>query len=143
LVASGLLGLGASAWADKQALAAKRQAIQQVLQQTFPHVALVLDAPLQMQREVDRLQRARGSVGQADLDTFLSDFGGLTLNGIGFNAIQFSATDISISLTGANDSNLPALQTTLQHKGWHTRYAAPTLTLTRAVPTAPATPARP
>ena len=143
LVTSGLLGLGASAWADRQALAAKRQAIQQVLQQTFPHVALVLDAPLQMQREVDRLQRARGSVGQADLDTFLSDFGALPLNGMGFNAIQFSATDISISLTGANDSNLPALQTTLQHKGWHTRYAAPTLTLTRAVPTAPATPARP
>ena len=143
LVASGLLGLGASAWADKQALAAKRQAIQQVLQQTFPHVTLVLDAPLQMQREVDRLQRARGSVGQADLDTFLSDFGTLTRNDIGFNAIQFSATDISISLTGANDSNLPALQTALQHKGWHTRYAAPTLTLTRAVPTAPATPARP
>lgn len=140
---SGLLGLGARAWEEQHALSAKRQLVQQLLSQTFPHIALVLDAPLQMQREVDRLQRASGGVASADLDVFLSDFSASSLDGIGFNAIQFSAQNISITLTGANDGNLPKLQAALQLKGWQARFVAPTLTLTRAAPVAPATPARP
>ncbi len=140
---SGLLGLGARAWEEQRALSAKRQQVQQLLSQTFPHIALVLDAPLQMQREVDRLQRASGGVGSADLDVFLSDFMASSLDGIGFNAIQFSTTDIRITLTGANDNNLPKLQAALQLKGWQARFVAPTLTLTRALPLAPATPTRP
>ncbi|MBY0463348.1 MAG: hypothetical protein K2W33_00235 [Burkholderiales bacterium] len=135
LTVSCLLGLGASAWIAQQALSAKRQAIQLLLQQTFPHIALVLDAPLQMQREVDRLQRAQGSMGQTDFDTFLSDFGSVSPDEIRLNAIQFSATEISITLTGATDSNLPALQAALQQKGWQARYATPTMTLTRTAPT--------
>ena len=140
---SGLLGLGARAWEEQHALSAKRQQVQQLLSQTFPHIALVLDAPLQMQREVDRLQRASGGVGAADLDVFLSDFSTLSLDGIGFNAIQFSAHNVSITLTGANDDNLPRLQAALQLKGWQTRFLAPTLTLTRSAPATPATPAQP
>lgn len=140
---SGLLGLGARAWEEQHALSAKRLLVQQLLSQSFPHIALVLDAPLQMQREVDRLQRASGGVASADLDVFLSDFMDLSLDGIGFNAIQFSAHDVSITLTGANDNNLPKLQAALQLKGWQARFAAPTLTLTRAAPVAPAAPTRP
>lgn len=134
LAVSSLLGLGTRAWDEHRALAAKRQQIQTLLGQTFPHITLVLDAPLQMRREVDRLQRASGGVGQADLDVFLADFSASSLDGIGFNAIQFSATDIRITLTGVNDSNLAQLQSDLQLKGWQARYAAPALTLTRTAP---------
>lgn len=143
LMLSGLLGLGARAWTEQQALSAKRTHIQQLLQQTFPHVSLVMDAPLQMQREVDRLQRASGGASQADLDVFLSDFTSSSLNGVGFNAIKFNNTDIQITLTGAIEPNLPQLQAALQQKGWYTRYASPTLTLTRTAPVPPSTPARP
>lgn len=140
---SALAGLGAAAWTEHDALAAKRQAVQALLQHSFPDVSLVLDAPLQMQREVDRLQRSHGSASDADLDKFLSDFSASALDGIDLRAIQFSTTNIIVTLTSAADSQVPALQTALQRKGWRSQWTAPTLTLTRALPAAsPTLPAR-
>ena len=139
LVVTGVLGVGAIGWSEQQALAAKQAAVKSVLQQTFPHISLVLDAPLQMQREVDRLQRLQGQTGQADLDVFLSDFSLSAPAGIGLTAIQYSSTEIQATLGGANDAHLPALRDALQRKGWQTRYAAPVLTLTRRQTPAPGT----
>lgn len=141
IATSALVGLGAAAWSEHHALAAKRQAVRTLLQHSFPGVSLVLDAPLQMQREVDRLQRGHGSASDADLDTFLSAFHTSSPDAIGLSAIQFSASNILVTLTGATDSQVIALQTTLQRKGWRSQWTAPTLTLTRALPaTAPARP---
>lgn len=142
LVLSSLMGLSVRAWEEQQALSAKRQHIQQLLSQTFPHISLVIDAPLQMQREVDRLQRAGGSAGGADLDVFLSDFSASSIEGVEFNAIEFNPTDIRITLHSASESKLPQLQAALQSKGWHTRFASPTLTVTRTAPVPSAKPAR-
>ncbi|HRK38465.1 MAG TPA: type II secretion system protein GspL [Burkholderiaceae bacterium] len=143
LAATGLLGLGAIAWTEKQALAAKQDSVRALLQQTFPQITLVLDAPVQMQREVDTLQRLQGQTGQADLDVFLTDFNQAAPNGISLTAIQFSATEIQATLSGANDTNLPNLREALQRKGWQSRFAAPVLTLTRRSPNPTGMPARP
>jgi len=53
-----LIGLNAWAWQERQALERKREAIKTMLTQTFPAVKLVVDAPLQMSREVAALQPA-------------------------------------------------------------------------------------
>lgn len=75
VLVANLLGLNVAAWNERQQLAAKRQAVRQTLQQTFPQVTLVLDAPLQMQRELDQLQQAGGQLSPRDLEAMLSALG--------------------------------------------------------------------
>ena len=66
-----LVGLNVWAWQQNAQLAASRAAIQNLLTQTFPSVTVVVDAPLQMQREVDLLRQASGSVTANDLEAML------------------------------------------------------------------------
>ena len=70
-----LLGLNVAAWHERRALDDRRQAVRQTLQQTFPNVTLVLDAPLQMQRELAQLQQAGGQLSGRDLEALLSALG--------------------------------------------------------------------
>lgn len=75
LVLVNLVGLNAWAWREQAALQAKRQAVRAVLTQTFPKIPVVVDAPLQMAREVAALQRASGAASDADLEAMLSILG--------------------------------------------------------------------
>jgi len=52
-----------------------RQLSHATLQQSFPQVQLVLDAPLQMQRELDRLRQARSELSPSDLEPLLEQMG--------------------------------------------------------------------
>ena len=75
LLVAQLLGLNVAAWQERSSLDAKRQAVRHTLQQTFPNVTLVLDAPLQMQRELAQLQQAGGQLSGRDLEAMLSALG--------------------------------------------------------------------
>ena len=75
LLVAQLLGLNVAAWQERSSLDAKRKAVRQTLQQTFPNVTLVLDAPLQMQRELAQLQQAGGQLSGRDLEAMLSALG--------------------------------------------------------------------
>lgn len=75
LLASLLLGLNATAWQERRSLAAKRDTLRQTLQQTYPHVTLVLDPVLQMERELQRQQQASGQLAPRDLEAMLSALG--------------------------------------------------------------------
>ncbi len=72
LVALQVLGLNVWAWRESSALNAQQAALQNILKTTFPSVSLVIDAPLQMQREVDALQQKSGSVSSTDLEPLLA-----------------------------------------------------------------------
>lgn len=67
-----VLGLNALAWRERNQLDAQRGALQHVLQTTFPSVRLVIDAPLQMQREVDALQQKSGMAASTDFEPLLA-----------------------------------------------------------------------
>jgi general secretion pathway protein L len=51
------------------------------LKTTFPSVTLVIDAPLQMQREVDALQQKSGSASSTDLEPLLATLAGVLPTG--------------------------------------------------------------
>jgi general secretion pathway protein L len=72
LVALQVLGLNALAWRESSALNAQQASLQNILQTTFPSVTLVIDAPLQMQREVDALQQKSGAASSTDLEPLLA-----------------------------------------------------------------------
>ena len=72
LLAINLAGVNAWAWREQASINAQRIAIRNVLTSTFPNVRVVVDAPLQMAREVAALQRASGTPSGGDLETLLA-----------------------------------------------------------------------
>lgn len=93
LLAAQLLGLNVAAWNERSSLDAKRQAVRQTLQQTFPQVTLVLDAPLQMQRELAQLQQAGGQLSARDLEAMLSALGS---TGTAAQRLNYSPGDLRL-----------------------------------------------
>jgi general secretion pathway protein L len=72
LLALQVLGLNALAWRERSALQAEQASLQTLLTSTFPSVTVVIDAPLQMQREVDLLQHKSGAVSRTDFEPLLA-----------------------------------------------------------------------
>jgi general secretion pathway protein L len=72
LVAINLVGLNAFAWKERNSLEAKREAVRRVLTTTFPNVRVVVDAPVQMEREVAALRQLTGVASPRDLDALLA-----------------------------------------------------------------------
>lgn len=67
-----VLGLNALAWRERSHLDAQQAALQNILKTTFPSVTLVIDAPLQMQREVDLLQQKSGVASSTDVEPLMA-----------------------------------------------------------------------
>lgn len=72
LVAVNLLGLNAWAWKESASLDAKREAVRRTLTETFPNVRVIVDAPVQMEREVTALRQLTGVPSPRDLDALLA-----------------------------------------------------------------------
>jgi general secretion pathway protein L len=72
LVAINLIGLNAWAWKERASLDAKREAVQSTLRETFPQVRVIVDAPVQMEREVALLRQQTGMASARDLDALLA-----------------------------------------------------------------------
>jgi general secretion pathway protein L len=75
LLASQLIGWNAWAWKTRANWQAQQASGAQVLRDTFPNTQVVVDAPLQMAREVDRLREASGQLSAQDLEAMLAALG--------------------------------------------------------------------
>lgn len=92
-----LLGLNALAWREQAALQAQRTQIRAVLTDTFPKIPVVVDAPLQMAREMALLQRTRGNATGTDLEGILASFVALAPAGYALTAIEYAANELRLS----------------------------------------------
>jgi general secretion pathway protein L len=72
LVVANLLGLNAWAWKERSSLEAKQEAVRATLRDTFPQVKLIVDAPVQMEREVSALRQQTGAASPRDLDALMT-----------------------------------------------------------------------
>ena len=77
-----VVGLNAMAWREQRALSQQKAQLSQILTTAFPSVQLVIDAPLQMQREVDTLQRNAGRVTSTDFEPMLAAAAGALPDGM-------------------------------------------------------------
>lgn len=130
LAATVLLGLNATAWQERRSLAAKRDALRQTLQQTFPQVSLVLDPPRQMQQELQRLQQASGQLGPRDLEAMLSALG---QSGQAGQPNHLSYNTGELKLKGPVE-HVSALATSLPAGTWQAQVQDDTLTLRPSSP---------
>lgn len=117
LVLVQIVALNALAWHKRSLQDAQRSAIQGVLQQTFPDIGLVIDAPLQMQRAVDDLALARGLGSGTDLNRILSVLVPLAPPGLSLSAIDLRDKQVRLSVTGLDDANAQALVAALDARG--------------------------
>ena len=75
LLLAQLVGLNAWAWMTRQHWQAQQEGWTRMLQESFAHVTVVVDAPLQMARELARLRQASGQLGPADFEAQLQALG--------------------------------------------------------------------
>lgn len=75
LLATQLIGLNAWAWKTRTDWQAQQSSWAQILRETFPQISLVVDAPLQMAQQVERLRQGSGQLGPSDLETMLAALG--------------------------------------------------------------------
>jgi general secretion pathway protein L len=97
LVMGQVVGLNAWALREQSLQKAQRRAVSAVLTDTFPKVPVVVDAPLQMAREVAALQRASGGAAGTDLESILASFSALAPVGYAPTAIEYAANELRLS----------------------------------------------
>ncbi|MDO5692498.1 MAG: type II secretion system protein GspL [Pseudomonadota bacterium] len=94
LLLAHLAGLNLWAWRTQQELQTRRTQISQTLTDTFPNVKVVVDAPVQMGREVAALRQATGAASARDLEPMLVAFGQSAHGATAPTAIEFSAGEL-------------------------------------------------
>jgi len=130
LVAVQLLGLNLAAWTEHNSIGAKQQAVTQTLQQTFPQVTLVLDAPVQMQRELARLQQASGELSGGDLEALLGALAQNTpMDGAAPTSISFTPGELRAGGWALDEAGLGAVRGALEQSGWRVRSDGAELTV--------------
>ena len=90
LIAVQWVGLNVSAWQLNAKVKVQRELQKNILTQTFPNVPVV-DASLQMARELERLQRQAGALSPKDLEWVLQAIGAALPEGQSIYGLDFQA----------------------------------------------------
>lgn len=121
LAAVNLLGVNAWAWKERTSLDEKRLAVREVLTRTFPGVKVVVDAPVQMARELAVLRLATGGASNGDFETMLTSFGALALVDKAPSAIEFVANETRFRGLGLASSQVAEAAVKLKPQGYSVR----------------------
>lgn len=116
-----LLGLNVWAWKEQSALQASRVAVQATLTQTFPRVKVVVDAPLQMEREVAALRQATGATSGRDLEAMLAALGSAMPAGRSAGAIEFTSGETKVKGLQLSAQDVASLTGLLRSRGYSAR----------------------
>ncbi|MDB5966589.1 MAG: hypothetical protein JWQ72_3089 [Polaromonas sp.] len=131
-----LLGPGLGAWKEYAALQAKRSAIRDLFTQAFPRVPVVIDAPVQMEKEVVALRRATGSVSRLDLEPMLASVAE-ALPGSGVpSGIEFTTGKLTLRGLVLPAADAAALAQRLAGLGYRCRAEGDGWVITAATPAA-------
>jgi len=121
LLVTQVLGLNAWAWKDNASLRSKQDAVREALTSSFPGVKTVVDAPLQMAREVAALRRASGALGARDLESMLSALGSVTPPGKSFATIEFTGDELKGTGLALSPAELTSVTALLRQRGYALR----------------------
>ena len=133
LVVVQVIGLNLWAWQQRQAITEKRQALVATLQASFPQVRAVLDAPVQMQREVERLRAVAGRAGDGDLEPLLQAASAAwPADRPAVDSLRYEPGRLSLSAAGWTEFQIEQFRGQLQPAGWRVEAADGRLTLSRS-----------
>lgn len=137
LLLAHVVGLNAWAWNERTSLEAKRRQTSQILSQTFPNVKVVVDAPVQMQRELAVLRQASGGLGNRDLESMLARFALQAPTATAPTAIEFASGEVVLKGAGLNATQLAEFQPKLRSAGLAARVDGERIVLSEAAPSGP------
>ena len=116
-VVAQLAGLNAWAFRENRAIELRQQQAKQVLQTTFPHVPVIIDAPVQMQRELDLLRSNSGALSASDLEALLAASAGI--QGVqNAKSLQYQDKQLRISGLDLSPEAVGDAQQSLQANGY-------------------------
>jgi general secretion pathway protein L len=133
VVAVHLIGLNVWAWQQRRAIGHEREAVAQVLRDTFPQVRAIQNAPVQMAKEVDLLRAAAGRPGDADLEPLLYAAEGAWPSTRGpVETLKFEPGRLTLSANGWTPQEIERFRTQLRGGGIQVEATAGRLTLSRS-----------
>jgi general secretion pathway protein L len=130
LVLAHVVGLNLWAWKADQHLQAQRSQMQQLLRNSFSQVKWVVDAPLQMQRELALLRQAQGQLSGRDFESLFSRFSSVAQWQTPPSQIEFVSGELRLKGLAFSMAQLDALKPPLQEAGLDVRLNDRLLTVT-------------
>lgn len=113
-----LAGLNLTAWYTRSELQTQRAEVRALLGQTFPQVQVVVDAPLQMAREVAALRQAAGASSPPDLEPMLGAYARIAAADAEPSAIEFTPGTLRLRGLQWPAAALAQAQATLRPLGY-------------------------
>ncbi len=127
-----IVGLNLWAWRQQAEVKARSEAMTALLKNTFPQVHAVLDAPVQMQREVQALRTLAGKPGDTDLEPMLQAAAtAWPSDRPPVDNLQFKEGRLSLAAAGWSDTQLEQFRSRLSPAGWQVESAEGRITLSR------------
>ena len=120
-------GLNAWAWKERASLSAKREAVRRTLTDTFPQVKVVVDAPVQMEREVAALRQQTGVASARDLDAVLGALAAALPPGRVPASLQYSGSELRAGALALSPGELEPVTQQLRALGYSVRAEGSTL----------------
>jgi general secretion pathway protein L len=117
LVAAQLVGLNAWAWKERTSLAAKREAARGILTETFPNVRAVVDAPVQMEREVAALRQVTGGLSSRDLEAQLGALATAVPAGRAATALDYNGSESRVRGVATSEADARPVIQALRSQG--------------------------
>lgn len=140
LVLLQLVGLNTYAWQQRRAIAGKRLVMAELLRTAYPGVRAVLDAPLQMQRETERLRTAAGRPGDADLEALMGAAAAAWPEGLGpVQTLKFETGRLTLGAAGLGEPQIVQFRERLRGAGFSVEMAEGRIVVTRAAAPGPGT----
>jgi general secretion pathway protein L len=118
LLVLNLVGLQWMAWQQRQLQAQLQKDMAMLLTRSFPAVQVVVDAPLQMAREVQALQRAMGQPNAADLEPMLTSLARALPASAQLSSVQFSPGELRWQAPAVTNDRIEAAREPLRQQGY-------------------------
>ena len=118
LLVLNLVGLQWMAWQQRQLQAQLQKDMAMLLTRSFPAVQVVVDAPLQMAREVQALQRAMGQPNAADLEPMLTSLARALPASAQLSSMQFSPGELRWQAPAVTNDRIEAAREPLRQQGY-------------------------
>jgi general secretion pathway protein L len=130
LVVANLVGLNAWAWKERSSLEGKRDSVRRVLTTTFPQVKVVVDAPLQMEKETALLRQSAGATSARDLEAMLGALAITMPPGKQLVAIEYTGTELRLKGLGSPADEVRALSAALRGLGYAAEFRPDAVVIT-------------
>ncbi|MDO9313488.1 MAG: type II secretion system protein GspL [Burkholderiaceae bacterium] len=127
-----VIGLNLWAWHQSAEVARQKRATMSLLQSTFPQVRAVLDAPLQMQHEVEALRTQAGKPSETDFEPLLrAAASAWPVSQPPVNNLRFEPGRLTLAAPGWAEADIEQFRSRLRPAGWTVDAAEGQVSLSR------------